>query len=126
MKQYKMNAGTWGEQDFLGEGNQWGLAYSGEKEIIKKAGLACGDDKTACVKDYHLLCGNEDTGLASVKCSFWMQMRLWRRKSWKLWCELVSTNQELTVSLGEKDLIQVLRKKVRQVSGYKANKEKES
>lgn len=75
-----MNAGTWGEQDSLGEGNRRGLAYSGENETINEAGPACGDDKTACAKSYPLPRGNEDTGLASVKCSFWMQMMLAGRR----------------------------------------------
>lgn len=76
-----MNAGTWGEQDSLGEGNRRGLAaYSGENETINEAGPACGDDKTACAKSYPLPRGKEDAGLASVKCSFWMQMMLAGRR----------------------------------------------
>lgn len=136
----KRTAETWYmpqvPQDFLDERNLWGLVYSGEKDIIKEAGPVCRDDKTTRLKTHHFLCGNEDTGLVRVTCSFWMPMglacRQWdhagRRKLWKLcdvacraltrkWLQAPERKRAMRYESYEKKLES-------QVSGCKVNKKK--
>lgn len=120
-------------QDFPSEGSHWGLVYSGKTDFIKKNDSEGGDDQTAWVKNHHPTRGNEDTGLASAKCSFWgtMQVRLDRRQRgrgaescWNsvMWY-MVGTNQGLTGGFWAKEGRdpRPVRRKVRQASGHKVN-----
>lgn len=101
-------------QDFPGEGSHWGLVYSEKTNFIKKADSEGGDDQTAWVKNYHPTCGNEDTGLASVKCSSWGAMQIreqavrpWSRQLCKL-CDVVQwalTRGWLEASKQKRDVI---------------------
>lgn len=120
-------------QDFPGEGSHWGLVYSEKTNFIKKADSEGGDDQTAWVKNYHPTCGNEDTGLASVKCSSWGAMQIreqavrpWSRQLCKL-CDVVQwalTRGWLEASEQKRDVIHIHWRKERQ-AGIRVQSERE-